>query len=140
MTGWSHSGQSFIGGKVRAGRDMNGRPTGPRPAHGDRVRHLEIDADGAWSITARPMTAARSLTSSLTGSGDDIVRYRGSAATLTSTHDGTSNFAIIGYESNGSYAGLIVNEIGPYSGTDLIPTGTAILDIAADGNWTLAAP
>jgi len=123
-----------------------GSYSGRRMVHGgwfsqpELVRHLEIDADGAWSITARPMSAARSLTSSLTGSGDDIVRYRGSAATLTSTHDGTSNFAIVGYESNGSYAGLIVNEIGPYSGTDLIPSGTAILDITADGNWTLNAP
>ena len=119
---------------------------GRRMVHGgwfsapELVRHLDIDADGAWSITARPMTAARSMTSSLTGSGDDIVRYRGSAATLTSTHNGTSNFIIVGYESNGSYAGLIVNEIGSYSGTDLIPTGTAILDITADGNWTLNAP
>ena len=80
------------------------------------------------------------MTSSLTGSGDDIVRYRGSAATLTSTHNGTSNFAIVGYESDGRYAGLIVNEIGAYAGTDLIPADTRILDITADGTWTLNAP
>ncbi|MEX1126458.1 MAG: hypothetical protein WEE53_12415, partial [Acidimicrobiia bacterium] len=119
---------------------------GRRMVHGgwfsqpELVRHLEIDADGAWSITARPISAARSMTSSLTGSGDDILRYQGSASTLTSTHDGTSNFIIWGYESDGSITGLIVNEIGPYSGTDLIDSGTAILEIAADGNWTLHAP
>ncbi|MFB3107248.1 MAG: S-layer homology domain-containing protein, partial [Pseudomonadales bacterium] len=123
-----------------------GNYQGRRMVHGgwftqpELVRHLEIKADGAWSITAQPMSAARSMTSSLTGSGDDIVRYEGSASTLTSTHDGTSNFIIWGYESDGKIAGLIVNEIGSYSGTDLIDFGTAIFDITADGNWTLKAP
>ena len=119
---------------------------GRRMVHGgwftqpELVRHLEIKADGVWSITAQPMSAARSMTSSLTGSGDDIVRYERSASTLTSTHGGTSNFIIWGYESDGKIAGLIVNEIGSYSGTDLIDSATAIFDIAADGNWTLKAP
>ena len=123
-----------------------GSYSGRRMVHGgwfsqpEFVRYLEIDADGAWSITAYPMSAARSMTSSLTGSGDDIVRYEGSASTLTSTHDGASNFIIWGYESDGEIAGLIVNEIGSYSGTDLIDSGTVIFDIAADGNWILNAP
>jgi hypothetical protein len=80
------------------------------------------------------------MTSNVIGSGDDVIRYNGSAATLTSTHDGSSNFIIWGYESDGRIAGLIVNEIGAYSGTDLIEPGTAILDIVADGSWTLNAP
>lgn len=119
---------------------------GRRMVHGgwfsspELVRHLEIDADGNWSITARPMSAADVLTTSLNGSGDDIVRYEGSAPTLTSTHDGSSNFIIVGYQSDGRYNGLIVNEIGNYSGTDTIDAGTEILDIQADGNWTLNAP
>ncbi len=62
------------------------------------------------------MTEVTVMTSSLSGSGDDIVRYDGSASTLTSIHHGTSNFIIWGYQSNGSIAGLIVNEIGAYSG------------------------
>jgi hypothetical protein len=119
---------------------------GRRMVHGgwfsapELVRHLDIDADGAWSITARPMSATRSMTSSLNGTGDDIVTYDGSAPTLTSTHNGTSNYIVWGYESNGSIAGLIVNEIGAYSGTDVIPAGTRIFDVSADGNWTFAAP
>jgi hypothetical protein len=104
------------------------------------VRHLDIDADGGWSVTASPMSAARSMTTSLNGSGDEIVRFQGGAPTLTSTHDGTSNFVIWGYESDGSIAGLIVNEIGAYSATDLIPSGTRIFEITADGNWTLNTP
>ncbi len=106
----------------------------------DFVRHLEIDADGYWSITARPMSKARALSTSLNGSGDEVVRYEGSASTLTSTHDGSSNFIILGFKADGEYNELIVNEIGTYSGTDTIDSETDILDIQADGNWTLDAP
>lgn len=119
---------------------------GRRPVHvgwfssKELVRHLEIDADGNWSITARPMTSARELVSSLSGSGDDVLRYDGSASTLTSSHDGSSNFIILGHEANGRYNDLIVNEIGSYSGTDLMASGSAILEITADGNWTLQLP
>jgi hypothetical protein len=119
---------------------------GRRMVHGgwfftnDVVRFLDITASGPWTITVSPISAASVLKTSMSGSGDNIVRYAGTAATLTSTHNGSSNFIIVGYESDGEYNGLIVNEIGSYSGTDLIDPGTTILDIQADGNWTLHAP
>lgn len=52
--------------------------------HGDwfgapeAVRHLEIDADGDWLITAKPMSAARQFGTSLDGSGDDVCSTWGS--------------------------------------------------------------
>lgn len=104
------------------------------------VRALDIDSSGSWTITARPMSHASAFSPSLSGSGDDVVVYRGSASTLTSTHNGSSNFIIVGYEGDGEYNGLIVNEIGSYSGTDLIDLGSVIFDIQADGDWTLHAP
>ncbi|MPZ52866.1 MAG: hypothetical protein GEU79_09055 [Acidimicrobiia bacterium] len=120
---------------------------GRRMVHGgwfgepEVVRHLEIDADdGNWSITARPMSAARQFGTSLRGSGDEIVIYAGSSPTMTSTHNGDSIFAITGYFGTGEYNDLIVLEDGSYSGTDVIDLGIEILDIEADGNWTLATP
>jgi hypothetical protein len=107
----------------------------------DIVRHLDIDADGAWSVTVRPVSEARSLTSALNGSGDDFVVFRGpTPTTLTSTHSGSSNFAIWALEPSGALGDLLVNEIGPYSGTDVVPRGTKFLDLTADGSWTLAVP
>ncbi|MGH8951437.1 MAG: hypothetical protein ACRDX9_08420 [Acidimicrobiia bacterium] len=107
----------------------------------DIVRHLEIDADGPWSATVRPVSQARSVGSALEGSRDDLVRLVGpTPTTLTSTHDGASNFAIIAFEPSGAYGDLLVNEIGAYSGTDPVPRGTKFLDILADGNWTLSVP
>jgi hypothetical protein len=123
-----------------------GSYSGRRMVHGgwffvpDRVRHLEIDSSGPWTITAQPLSAASTFRTSTSGTGDNILLYKGSAATITSTHDGSSNFVIWGYRSDGRINELIVNEIGSYSGTDLAGSGTSILDIQADGNWTLKAP
>jgi hypothetical protein len=122
-----------------------GSYTGRRMVHGgwlsspDLVRFLDITANGPWSITVRPLSAANTFRTSLSGSGDTILLYRGSS-TLTSTHNGSSNFIIWGYRSNGELHDLIVNEIGSYSGTDLVASGTSILDIQADGAWTLKSP
>jgi len=123
-----------------------GSYSGRRMVHGgwffvpDLVRHLEIDSSGPWTITAQPLSAASTFRTSTSGTGDNILLYKGSAATITSTHDGSSNFIIWGYRSDGRLNELIVNEIGSYSGTDLAGSGTSILDIQADGNWTLKAP
>ena len=106
----------------------------------DLVRHLEIDSSGPWTITAQPLSAASTFRTSISGTGDNILLYKGSAATITSTHDGSSNFIIWGYRSDGRLNELIVNEIGSYSGTDLVGSGTSIIDIHADGSWTLKAP
>jgi hypothetical protein len=107
----------------------------------DIVRHLDIDADGAWSAIVRPISEARIITSALNGSGDDFVVLRGpTPTTLTSTHNGSSNFAVWALEPSGALGDLLVNVIGPYSGTDVVPRGTKFLDITADGAWTLTVP
>jgi hypothetical protein len=54
--------------------------------------------------------------------------------TLKITHSGSSNFAVKAY---GDSSRLLVNEIGKYSGETLLPSGTVLLEVEADGNWTL---
>lgn len=105
------------------------------------VRYLEIDADGNWELTVSPISSARSMGGSRSGHGDEVLRYTaGTPNTMHSTHDGSSNFIILGHESDGSYGDLIVNEIGSYNGTDVVEAGIRILEIRADGNWTLVSP
>jgi len=64
---------------------------------------------------------------------------------ITMTHDGRSNFAIWLYDvGTGERVDLLVNEIGPFSGSAVIGVtgeifgaspGRHLLDITADGNW-----
>jgi hypothetical protein len=107
----------------------------------DIVRHLEIDADGAWSATVRPLSEARVVGSASNGIGDDFVKFTApTPVTMRSSHNGSSNFAIWSLEPSGALGDLLVNEIGAYNGTDPVPRGTKYLDVTADGNWTLMAP
>ncbi|GLI30705.1 MULTISPECIES: hypothetical protein [Brachybacterium] len=37
-----------------------------------------------------------------------------------------------------SYPDLIVNDIGTYDGTTLLPDGSLVLQVDADGTWTIS--
>ena len=103
---------------------------------------LEIDADGAWTITVKhvsdAMTWDRSTT--LEGTGDSVYRVVPPSAglvTLELTYDGESNFIVRTY--SGTYDGLddIANEIGDFTGEVLLPQDTFLLEITAnEGTWT----
>jgi hypothetical protein len=53
------------------------------------------------------------------------------------THNGNSNFAVWSFGEAGQ--DLLVNEIGSYSGEVLWPSGTLLVEITADGKWTIGA-
>ncbi len=84
-----------------------------------------------------------------TGSGDALVQIPKAYKPIivSATHDGTANFIVKGLSRDGQKESLLVNEIGPYSGTVLEDMGTfsgftkknplVALEIKADGNWTV---
>ena len=107
----------------------------------DIIRHLEINADGAWSVTVRPLSQARGVGSALNGNGDDFVRFTApTPITVRSTHNGSSNFVIWSHEPSGALGDLLVNVIGAYNGTDPVARGIKYLDVSADGAWTMRVP
>ncbi|MGI9822210.1 TM2 domain-containing protein [Agromyces sp. Marseille-Q5079] len=97
---------------------------------------LQITADGNWTITIAPVSAAPALASS--GSGDGVFLYDGGAAALTATHSGEANFVITEEAPDSLGLGLLVNEIGNYSGTVPLSAGPSAIAVQADGSWTLA--
>lgn len=119
-----------------------GTYSGVRPinlAEGEEVSFLEITAEGSWAITAAPLFYADTIPASgdYSGRGDDVLLDLEStgASRATITHSGTDNFAIWVY---GDETDLIVNEIGRYQGTVLVPAGTILWDITADGTWAIS--
>jgi hypothetical protein len=115
-----------------------GHYTGTRPINfdGDPVGLLEIQADGAWTLTGRPLTANDFVTSPASGTGDDVVEMTLTSASLDVTHTGESNFVVYAWPTGGG-RDLLVNEIGEYSGTVRTPNGVVIFEVQADGEWTL---
>lgn len=98
---------------------------------------LQITADGNWTITVAPLSTAPALAAS--GTGDAVFLFDGSAGKLSATHDGTMNF-IVQEETDEAFSfGLLINDIGAYSGTVPISSGPSVISVRADGAWTLAA-
>lgn len=107
----------------------------------EKLSMFDISADGNWTITIKPLSAATIWTgSSITGSGDVVVKIPKKTKAgnkLGMQHTGTSNFAIISYSSKGKYLTLKANEIGDYSGTKTFGKSAVYLGVESEGTWTL---
>ena len=107
----------------------------------DHSAAFQIDADGQWTITIKPYTAAPICdpATTLKGVGDNVYRLvpvSEGLTTLDMTYKGNDNFivdVISGYGLD-----LLANEIGDFSGQARLPSGTVLVSIDADeGVWTL---
>lgn len=101
--------------------------------------YLNVKASGNWNFTIYqtvPPTIADAPTE-ISGHGDDVVFVNAESGNykFTSNHQGSSNFIV---RLNGT--GLLVNEIGAYSGStrqQLSTTGVYAFVVNADGNWSI---
>ena len=116
-----------------------GNYSGDRPVNflvDETVAFLEITADGSWEVTAHDLASLPIQDQSASGVGDDVVVLNLTSPQVTLTHNGESNFAIWAWTFD--EVDLLVNEIGPYSGTVRSPNGGFVVyDITADGDWTV---
>ena len=102
---------------------------------------FEVTADGAWTIDIKPVTEARAWdpASAIDGTGDDVLRTDPEPSGLTPitvSHQGESNFVVIAHAPDG--AALLVNEIGNYSGEVALGAGSVLVQVNADGTWSIA--
>lgn len=103
----------------------------------EQITALEINADGPWAVTVRDVLTVREVPQGDTtsGQGDDVLLYFGEATIADMTHTGDSNFAVWSY---GDRTDLLVNEIGSYTGQVRWPAGSALIQVSANGAWTIA--
>lgn len=107
---------------------------------------LDISANGKWTVKIeqpRPTTAdAKPRT--FTGKGQQVSPFISLSKGLTTfslKHSGASNFAVKLLDSNGQAEELLVNEIGKFDGSKALgisSSGLYLLDISADGDWTVS--
>ena len=72
--------------------------------------------------------------------GDDIVWISPPTSglfTVTITHGGGANFVVTAYSRDGR--DLLVNEIGRCGGQTTLPDRTSLIQVEADGGWTITA-
>jgi hypothetical protein len=105
-----------------------------------RVRALVITADGSWSLKTKPLRKARAWSRAVAeGRGDSVLRVPVRKLALRAVYRGGGNFAIWAYNKSGRRIGLLVNEIGRYRGTTLMPAGTKYVSVTAESGrkWRL---
>ncbi|MFC4062004.1 hypothetical protein ACFOWE_27195 [Planomonospora corallina] len=110
-------------------------------AYGSKgVAALEIKADGAWRATFKPLSKARCwCAGTIRGEGDQVLKLSPTRGlrTARAAHNGESNFIVHAYTRAGSYGDLLFNRIGDYRGKALLPAGTRLVTVKADGAWSL---
>ncbi|MEW2385652.1 hypothetical protein AB0873_26670 [Micromonospora sp. NPDC047707] len=107
---------------------------------GSLTTQFEVEASGSWTLTIGTVDqmATKAFSGKAAGKGDDVVVLGGDAAAAKITHSrGDSNFVIHAYSMETGEGGLLVNEIGGYSGVRPLEA-PALVQITADGNWTIA--
>lgn len=98
-----------------------------------------VAARSGSALVAAPSAATRTFR----GVGDDVVRIKATAARgiATVTHNGEAHFALWALKPNGKRDDLLVNTIGPYSGTTVFNMyswhRTGAFEISADDAWSV---
>ncbi|MEU3456746.1 hypothetical protein ABZ671_24560 [Micromonospora sp. NPDC006766] len=106
---------------------------------GSLTTQFEIMASGSWTLTIGTVAqlAGKFPTGKASGKGDDVLVLGGDATAAKITHRrGTANFVVYAYSLETGEGGLLVNEIGGYSGVRPL-SAPALVQITADGNWTI---
>jgi hypothetical protein len=107
---------------------------------------LDISANGKWTVKIeqpRP-TTAESKPKTFTGTGQQVspfIKLDKGLTTFKLKHTGKSNFAVLLMDKSGNREELLVNEIGDFDGSKAVGvsrSGIYLLDISADGAWTIS--
>lgn len=108
----------------------------------DEIVAIEVTGMGDWTVTLEPLSTAVPWTDPeepLEGEGSEVysIDWDASGEDVAMEHNGDSNFAIWAINLNEGNFELLVNEIGTYEGSETLPSGSAFLDVSADGRWSL---
>ncbi|MFD6565437.1 hypothetical protein [Micromonospora profundi] len=101
---------------------------------------FEVETNGKWTLTVGSVDqlATKAASGKVSGRGDDVIVLGGAAETAKITHSkGAGNFVVHAYSLESGEGGLLINEIGGYSGTRPLEA-PALVQVTADGNWSIS--
>lgn len=95
---------------------------------------FEIEARGRWTLTIDDINEAPKFEEAATGRGDAAFWMLGSFDSAAIKNDGDRNFIVRTFGSGDD--GLIVNDIGAYSGVKPM-TGPTLVQVESTGKWSI---
>lgn len=102
---------------------------------------IKVQAQGSWTVTVVDMATMPSLRSGTTsGHGAAVLLVPDGTlsglSTFVFTHTGHENFIVDAYGQDSGDTNL-VNEIGHFSGEEIVPSDALLITIQADGDWSI---
>ena len=113
-----------------------------------------LGVEVAWDAATSTATLSTKAGVTLSDPGAPLVEFKGTGDSVSKTmdlavgayvvrmtHNGEENFAVKVLAASGTLVDLPANAIGSYSGSKVVTIRTAgkyILDISADGEWSVA--
>lgn len=104
----------------------------------ESTTRFEVKAAGPWHLEVLPLNKAPTfdVPAKVAQRGDIVFWLNGSPDLLKSASNAHANFVVYGYSKSGG-GELLINKIGPYAGTVVLPTDTYIIAVQAEGAWTM---
>jgi tellurite resistance protein TerA len=119
------------------------RGSAPVEAPDRRALRLKVETEDRWSVTVRPLAAARRLEGTLNGAGSEVFLHLGGPLDLVVDYRGEENLIGEYYELAGrtglpEHSEGLVNEIGARRVTLPLPAGPLLVWFEyAEGPWTV---
>jgi hypothetical protein len=108
---------------------------------GEQTARFEVIADtsGGWEFRIEPITNARieQIPGKISGTGDDVIFVKGTTPDLlkADASQAKHNFAVFAITTR--RIDLLINEIAPYTRTNILDSSTFGLIVHATGPWSL---
>ncbi|MEO3974902.1 TerD family protein [Streptomyces sp. CAU 1734] len=119
------------------------RGSAPLQAPRERSLRLKVETGESWTVTVKPLAAARRLEGTLHGAGAECFLHLGGPMDLTVDYRGSENLIVHYYEVAGvselpEDSENLVNEIGARRVTLPLPPGPLLVWFEyAEGPWTI---
>ena len=102
---------------------------------------IKVQAQGSWTISVVDLATMPKLkTGTTSGKGAAVLIIPDGSlsglSTFSFTHSGKENFIVDVYGADSGGTNL-VNEIGHFSGQEVVPNDAKVITIQADGAWTV---
>jgi hypothetical protein len=108
---------------------------------GQQTARFEVIAatSGAWEFHIEPLANARTehIPGTISGIGDDVVFIQGETSDLLKADASQAKHNFVIWAITSRRMDLVINEIAPYKGTNILDSSTFGLIVQAAGPWSL---
>lgn len=102
------------------------------------TQSLAVDAEGAWDVRIYPIQAAAGVWERYEGAGDGVLWIEREPRAITVIgNEAGGDFSVVAYNRRGQKIETVVETDEPYEATHSLEPEALLLEIRADGPWSV---